>query len=301
MQAKFRSTFNKVRLLFSKKNPKLSGKHKKKALSVNEMKMLLFDIFPNLQSELSHKKTINDVLDVVKRKCSIVDVHPLEVLAVHFKIKEAENIIIKHKEAAKVFCRSVFVSLSNDKTFQAIPTRYLLSEIITLVLNRNPDKTTLQDINDILLELQLLHKYCIKVVEIKPGQSVVVTCYCPAEYTGLLIMAVLNKIVILQEKGLKKFILGKHSTVWDAQVVDLVNENKDLLVQINNLKAALEERDKRITATEINLVTFQEISENRFKKIEAIQMKLEESQWINVEEISKIIKDESSDSDTSST
>ena len=97
MRTKFGSTFYNVRLLFSKKlakSPKV----------VNKMKALLVDCFPDLKSELSPKKTIDDVLDVVKRKCSIVDVHPLEVLAVQFKVKEAEKIIKEHKEAAKEFC-----------------------------------------------------------------------------------------------------------------------------------------------------------------------------------------------------
>ena len=220
MRTKFGSTFYNVRLLFSERNTKSFGKHKKKALDVNEMKMLLSDIFPDLQSELSHKKTTDGVLDVVKRKCSIVDVHPLEVLAVHFKVKEAEDIIREHKEAAKEFCKSVSVSLSSDETLQVIPTRYLLSETITFVLNWNPDSTTLQDINDVLLELELLQKYHIdlKVINARKGRSVVVTCYCPAEYTGSLIVAVLDKIEMLQKKGLKEFIIG-NCTVWNSSQV----------------------------------------------------------------------------------
>ena len=211
MQTKFGSTFYNVRLLFSKKlakSPKV----------VNKMKALLADCFPDLKSELSPKKTIDDVLDVVKRKCSIVDVHPLEVLAVQFKVKEAEKIIKEHKEATMGFCKSVSVSLSKDQTLQAIPTQHLLCETITFVLNWNPDETTLQDINDVLLELELLQKYEIKVVRAHTGQSVVVTCYCPAIYTGSLIMSVLDKIEILQKRGLKEFIVG-NCTVWDATQV----------------------------------------------------------------------------------
>ena len=208
MRIKFGSTFYNVRLLFSKKWAKSQK-------DVNKVKALLADCFPDLKSELSVVKTIDDVLDVVKRKCSIVDVRPLEVLAQQFKIKEAEDIIRKHKEAAEEFCKSVSVSLSSDETLQVIPTRYLLSETITFVLNWNPDETTLQDINDVLLGLELLQKYHIdlKVINARKGQSVVVTCHCPAEYTGSLIMAVLDKIEILQVKGLKEFKVGNCS-IW---------------------------------------------------------------------------------------
>ena len=211
MRTKFGTTFYNVRLLFSKKlarSPKV----------VSKMKSLLTDIFPDLKSELSVAKTIDDVLDVVKRKCSIVDVHPLEVLAVQFKVKEAEAVIREHKEAAKEFCKSVSVSLSKDETLKAISTQYLLCETITFVLNWNPDKTTLQDVNDVLIDLKLLHKYPIKVVKVDPGKSVAVTCYCPAEYTGSLIMNVLGEIDTMQKKGLKEFMVG-NCTVWDTTQV----------------------------------------------------------------------------------
>ena len=206
MRTKFGSTFCSVRLLFSKKWAKSQK-------DVKKLKALLGDCFPDLKSELSVAKTIDSVLDVVKRKCSIVDVHPLEVIAVHFKVKEAEDIIKEHKKVAKEFCKSVSVILSKDQTLQAIPTRYLQSETITFELNWDADKTTLQDVNDVLLELELLHKYQIKVVGVGSG-SVVVTCYCPAEYTGSLIMAVLDKIEILQEKGLKELKVG-NCTIWN--------------------------------------------------------------------------------------
>ena len=212
MRIKFGSSFFNIRVIFSEKLAKV----------VNKVKALLADCFPDLKSELSVVKTIDGVLDVVQRKCSIIDIHPLEVIAVQFKIKEAKNIIKEHKEAAKEFCKSVSVSLSSDETLQVIPTLHLLSETITFVLNWNPDETILQDINDVLLELELLHKYHIKVVGVSPGQSVVVTCYCPAEYTGSLIMAVLDKIEILKKRGLKEFIIG-NSTVWDAQVRKCIN------------------------------------------------------------------------------
>ncbi|XP_019854810.1 PREDICTED: uncharacterized protein LOC105313548 [Amphimedon queenslandica] len=187
MRTKFGSTFYNIRQIFSKKLAKSSK-------VVNKMKALLSDCFPDLKSELSVAKTVDGVLDVVKRKCSIVDVHPLEVLAVQFKVKEAEDIIKEHKETAKEFCKSVTVSLSKDETLQSILTRYLLCETITFVLNWDPDKTTLQDVNDVLLELELIQKYEIKVVRTHSGRSVVVNCYCPAVYTGSLIIAVLDKI-----------------------------------------------------------------------------------------------------------
>ena len=73
-------------------------------------------------------------------------------------------------------------------------------------------------------------------------------------------------------------------------------EAKDLLVQINQLKAALKDKNEKIMgkmylcmifdliwmiATETKLARFKELLENRLKEIEVLQMELEESQCIN--------------------
>uniref|UniRef100_A0A1X7TSP5 Uncharacterized protein n=1 Tax=Amphimedon queenslandica TaxID=400682 RepID=A0A1X7TSP5_AMPQE len=263
MRTKFGSTFFEVRRLFSKKWAKSQK-------DINKVKTLLADCFKDLKSELSVAKTIDGVLDVVERKCSIVDVHPLEVIAVQFKVKEAEDVIKKHKEAAEEFCKSVSVSLSKDETFQAIPTRYLLSETITFELNWDADETTLQDINDVLLELELLHKYQIKVVGVGPG-SVVVTCYCPAEYTGSLIMTVLGKIEILQKKGLKKFKVG-NCTIW----------NKVLPIMTAETPKKIDQPTKQTVTdyegNEQELASFGELSKKQIQEIVEMKLKLADNQ-----------------------
>ena len=206
MRIKFGSTFFQVRRMFFKK---------KKKLQINELKLLLSDCFSDLKSQLNNKKTIDEVLDVVKRKCNIINMRPLEVLIIEFNIKEAETIIKEYKEVAKDFCKTISVRLCLNEKLQAVPTpSRLKSETVEFIFNWNPDESTLQDINDVLDELEPLENYCIQIDKAGPHRSVVVTCYCPAEYTGSLITTVLEKIEILQTRGLKEFIVG-NCTVWD--------------------------------------------------------------------------------------
>ncbi|XP_019864229.1 PREDICTED: uncharacterized protein LOC109593709 [Amphimedon queenslandica] len=106
-------------------------------------------------------------------------------------------------------------------------------------------------------------------------------------------MTVLGKIEILQERGLKDFILG-NCTVWNnTQVVNGNTERADLLAQINDLKAALRDRDERMKATETELAIIKEQSENRLKELKALKMDLEKSQCINIkkEEVINQLKD----------
>uniref|UniRef100_A0A1X7UH41 Death domain-containing protein n=1 Tax=Amphimedon queenslandica TaxID=400682 RepID=A0A1X7UH41_AMPQE len=238
------TTFYRVRRIFN---------NKKNILDINEVKQLISDWFPDLKPQLSDKMTIGEVLDVLRRKCNIMDISPLENLAFEFNIEDAIPIIESFKEEAKDFCKSVSVSLCLGEKLQAVATpSRLLCETVVFVFNWNPDECTLQDINDVFDELEPLNrfKYILQVDEIDRNRSVVVTCYCPAEYTGSLIITVLGKIDTLQRRGLKEFILG-NCTLWNTtQILSKNTEGADLLTEVNDLKAALRERDERIMVQE---------------------------------------------------
>ena len=212
MRSKLGTTIFRVRRIFN---------IKKNALNIDEVKELISEWFPDLKPQLSYKKTIGDVLDVLKRKCNISDISPLENLAFEFNIEDAEPIIKSFKEEAKNFSKSVSVRLCLGEELQAVATpSRLLCETVVFVFNWDPDEYTLQDIKDVLDELKPLDKfkYRLQIDKVGPGRSVVVTCYCPAEYTSSPIMAVREKIGMLQRKGLKEFIVGK-DIVWDTTEV----------------------------------------------------------------------------------
>uniref|UniRef100_A0A1X7TEG0 Death domain-containing protein n=1 Tax=Amphimedon queenslandica TaxID=400682 RepID=A0A1X7TEG0_AMPQE len=332
LRIKFGSTFFQVRRNFAKDQN----------LNIDEMKLLVIDCFPDLSSQVFNKKTINGVLEVVKTKCNIINMRPLEVLTVEFNIKEAEKVIKIYKEYARDFCKSTSIQLCLDKELQAVrtPSR-LKKETVIFILEWNPNESTLQDINDVLEKLEPLENYHIhiQIDTIKTGGSVVVTCYCPAEYTGSLIMGVLGKIEILQEKGLKEFKVG-NCTIWNNTAHEVlsamttkemeqptkktVNNYEDMERDLLSMKQQLAEKEKQVqelemklqtkqekedihilpTDTEKELASLKELSETRLEEIEQLKLKLEDNNRLQVpvEETSdsETIKDESSDDDTSS-
>ena len=218
MKKKFKEMRSKLGIIFFQVRRIFNNT---KNVDIDEVKELISDLFPDLKSELSEKTTIGEVLHMLRRKCSIMDISPLENLAFEFNIEDAEPIIKSYKEEAKDFCKSVSVSLCLGEKLQAVATpSRLLCETVVFVFNWDPDEYTLQDIKDVLDELEPLNrfKYRLQIDKVGPGRSVIVTCYCPAEYTGSLIMAVLDKRDTLQRKGLEEFIVG-NCTVWDATQV----------------------------------------------------------------------------------
>uniref|UniRef100_A0A1X7UBJ3 Death domain-containing protein n=1 Tax=Amphimedon queenslandica TaxID=400682 RepID=A0A1X7UBJ3_AMPQE len=286
MRMKFGSTFFKVRRIFTKM---------KSVVNVDEVKELIIIWFPDLRSQLPDKKTIEEVLNVLKRKCNIFNIRPLENLAFEFNVEDAKPVIKSYKEEAKDFCKSVSVSLCLGEELQAVATpSRLLCETIVFVFNWDPDEYTLQDINDMFFELEPLNKCRIQIDNVGPSQSVVVNCYCPAEFTGSLILTILGKTDTLQRKGLKEFMVG-NCTIWHTtQVLSESTEGADFLVQINDLKAALKAKDEWIMATEAEVAALKKLSENRLKEIGALKKHLEESHCINVqkEEVMNELKEE---------
>lgn len=184
-----------------------------KGLNAKSLRGKIRDCIPDLSSQLAGKKTIDSVLDVIKGNCTIVDVSHLEVIAIALKNKKAQDVIKDYKKEVEIFCSSVTVDLCLHEKLQAIPVPHRSNEKFTFVLNWEPDDShTLKDIIDVLEVLKPLSVY---IIEVKPSQSVAVACYCPAECITLLIITVFAKMEILEERGLKEFIIGD-CTIWNV-------------------------------------------------------------------------------------
>ena len=231
--------FNDVRGIFS---------NKKEQLDVKQVKGFINDCCNNLKPKINCSETIDEVLDVVKENCSIVDVRLLKRIAEKFKIPEAEKIIKLYQEKAATFCESVSVRLCLGEKLHAVavpstPKR----EKVTFIFNWDPDESTLQDVRAVLDKLEPLDIFLIKL---EIGQSVVVTCYCPAEYISLLIATVHKKLVILQKRGLKEFRIAQ-CTIWvDTTLEVSKNKNvKNIYYKIKVTMDAIEvsEKNKLIT------------------------------------------------------
>ena len=205
MRVKFATSFHEIRIIFSKKK-----------ININDVKVFITDCCSDLTSQLQHKKTKNDILEVIKRNCTIVDIHYLEVIMTHFKVYEALTIIKSYKELATEFCKTVALRLCLEENLKVAPSPpHLMYETITFVLNWKPDTQTLQDIRDVLKDLDPLNNYHILIEQFGTGQSVFVSCYCPGSCMISLVITVFKKIKILQKRGLKEFKVGD-CTVWST-------------------------------------------------------------------------------------
>ena len=170
------------------------------------------DTYPYLKSQIAHSTSINDVLDVVRDHCTLIDISCLEGIVERFDIKEAEIHIQVYKNVVQSFCKETEACLCLNETFKENKSHSLLKcETAVFVLDRDPKSCTIEDIKDILSESV---EGNVQIRVIREGNSIIVTCFFPLSLTTLLIARAQETLEMMKEKGLLQLTVG-HCTIYD--------------------------------------------------------------------------------------
>ena len=219
IRTEFGITFNIIRSIIESKPPPLK-----------DMTKFLEDCYPPLKPSLAHCKSISDVLDVVRDKCTLIDINYLEAVVRRFNIQQVTTHIECYKKTIEEFCQSVSVRLCLKEIFPvtATPTP-LISETATFVLDWDPDDYTLNDIRTLLSVVfeQLAKRVTVKVI--KEGNSIIVTCTFPLNLLGPLVAKAQKTILSIKKKRLITLTIG-HCIVWDVRKRDEVRNNIKILL-----------------------------------------------------------------------
>lgn len=205
LRGKFGLAFYKVRLAINEKR-----------INPEEIKMLLSDCFPFHKTYFGNKnlKTVHEVLEVVKEKCTLIDINCLEVVIKQFDVKEAFPHIETYKKQVEEFCKQFLTSLSCSQSLQVMRTpQTLSSETLVFVLDWEPRNCTMNDIRDLIRKASEPHRTYIRIDQIEPNRSISVTCYVPMCLMGGVVANTLLNIQYLSSKGLKELIVSC-ITIW---------------------------------------------------------------------------------------
>ena len=170
------------------------------------------DSYPHLKTETTHSKSINDILNVVRDHCTLIDMSCLEGIVERFDIKEAKTHIQVYKEVVQSFRKETKACLCLNETFKENKSHALLKcETADFVLNWDPKSCTLEDINILLAELV---EENVQIRVIREGDSITVTVFCPLCLTTLLITRAQETLESLKMRGLLQLTVG-HCTIYD--------------------------------------------------------------------------------------
>ena len=183
------------------------------------MKLLLCDCLTHYKSQFSDKNllTIYDMLELVKEKCSLINVYCLKIIAKTFKIEGAVVIIEKYEEQVDDFCKKITVDLCLKQKFEVVRRpQPLLCEKLTFILDWEPQNCSLKDIRDILTKCTSDNNIHVPIMieKIRKVNSIAVDCYIPMSQAGYVVAIVLQKVKHAQVKVLSRLI-WRNVLVWD--------------------------------------------------------------------------------------
>ena len=180
--------------------------------------------FPHLASRLCASKRIEDILSLVQKKCSLINISLLENMIEELELKEAKKHIKSYKAVINKFCQTISVRLCLNETFQVTVSHHPLKkhETITFLVEGNPDKYMLDDVRDLLsATFEKILSRSVHVVVIKEGNSFIIKCRFPVHLASQLIAKASKNLQMLKKEfGLLSLTIG-YDTVWNKQNKDI--------------------------------------------------------------------------------
>ena len=191
---------------------------KNKPPPLDDIKEFLRCCRSSLEPKLSLCSNITEILRVVEKECSLINIKLLQSLVEEFEIKKAEKYIKEYKGVLKKFCRTVKITLCLNEKLEGLGgSPSLQCETVTYVFDWEPDEHMLQDIKQIISKTS---GKLVKIKYIKKGNSIIVTCSFPHSLTGALIIKLSENLELLIKNGLMKLTVG-YCTIWKKQKIQV--------------------------------------------------------------------------------
>ena len=191
--------------------------------SLRLLKKYLQRYFKELEPQLEIAGSFDDVMDIVEKKCTIVDIYSFEVIVEYYNIKTAKPHISAYKSTIDKFCKEVKLSVCVNENFITGPSFLLKCETIEFVLEWELDECSLDQIRNLLVTLFNDIAQRVQVRMIKKSNSITITCYAPQHIMDVLMMEAEKSLDILRGIGLMKLTIAYH-TVWDITTKDKVRD-----------------------------------------------------------------------------
>lgn len=235
-------TFHLIRVKFGIAFNKIRSAIKESPLTPDDLKSFLNDCYSDLTPQLTHSSsnTIDGILDVVKDKCTLIDICILEAIAERFDISKAESYIQAYNNEIDKFCQTVTTRLCLNESFEISKSSPLKCETATFVLEWDPDENTLADIKNLLsVAFGKLNRH-VKIIVLKEGHSIILTCTFPYNLLSPLIAKAQATLELVKKRGLICLSIGicviydNHRDEVRDKYIIVTNNNRYVLIIIGD-------------------------------------------------------------------
>ena len=183
-----------------------------KSLPLDELKSILALSFRALIPRLSQCDSVNEVLEIIQEKCSLLNLSFMKAIAEHFHIQEAKDCITSYYIDLTDFCEMIRLSSCIGKRFlqftSPLSAQPLICETVKFILQWETDDYTLSNIKRLLYKAfgELANE--VIVVKVETGKSIILTCSASHTITSLLVLNAQQNLSILTEEGVMSLSIG---------------------------------------------------------------------------------------------
>ena len=224
LQRTYQYVFDKMRVKFGELIDDVAPLIEDGVPSLKQLKTYLRRCFPELGPQLSTVETFDDVMDLVQKKCTIINICCLEAIVDRYKITKAYPHIKEFKSEVDQFCKKVKIDICLEQNFNAASSSYhygIICESIQFVLQWKPDEYTLSVIEDLLAKAFEDMAKRVQVRTINEGNSIIVTCYAPQYMMEILLMTAEKNLDQLKQLALLRLTFG-YITIYNKNKRDKV-------------------------------------------------------------------------------
>ena len=192
--------------------------------SLKELKTYLRRCFRELRPQLATAESLDDVMDLVQDKCTIINICCLEGIVDQYDIREAKVHITNYNTSVDEFCEKIKTDVCCNQRFViSSSSHHLTCETIVFILEWKTDDHTLFDIRGLLSKAFKDMAKKVQVRAINEGNSIIVTCYSPQSLIGILLITAKENLESLKQLGVIKLTIGYH-TIYDKCQRDKVRD-----------------------------------------------------------------------------
>ena len=196
----------------------VSGTITEKALE--ELKEFIDDCYPELSPKLTEATSVKGVMNIIKSKCNVINIAPVEDVVSFHSITKADPLITDYNKTVKEFCRNLKIEFLLEKKLST--SDFLICETIEFVLDWDPADHLLNDIRRLIEKAFKGMSRRIIVRSMHKGNSIIIVCGAPTHLMSALQLEANNNLIVLQEEfSLIRLTIG-HYTVYDKRINDKV-------------------------------------------------------------------------------
>jgi hypothetical protein len=203
-----------------------------------QMKRFIKFSFANGDSELLSRlekaNEMEDLIDILIQKCSLINVACLEKVAKHFKIELALTDIEGYMVKVNDFCDEMVLNLLMDKPLRKYGQERLRCEEIEFILEWAPEDKSLSDIRIVLWKAFEAYTAHLTVYKIKKANSISLLCFGPSGLMSILAFKARSGLTLLQDMGVISLRIGYYILLDHKQRDQTIQSLKQKIIELED-------------------------------------------------------------------